>query len=273
MDIHRLQTLDNVDLNLAFLPAEGVPRGTWLFTHGVGGAFYRAPLLTVGQELSRRGFNVALLNNRGHDWMWVNRADGRWLGAAYELIEDAALDIQAAVDWLAARGHSRLVLAGHSLGAVKVGYTLAHQRPTEVVAAALCSGPRLPGRPTMAPGELQAGMAKAEELVAAGRPEELIFLTGRAFSARTYLNKYGKGANTAVLSCADRFGVPVMFLAGNSSEGYSDAPMLEHARDLHAALPASGFAEIDGADHMYGGREPTIADALTDWYEALGSAG
>lgn len=90
------------------------------------------------QLLATRGWGVAMMNNRGHDWVAMNPGDRRWVGAAYEKFEESAFDSQAGQRWLHERGQRRIVITGHSLGGLKAAYTQAHL-PGDVVALAMFS--------------------------------------------------------------------------------------------------------------------------------------
>jgi pimeloyl-ACP methyl ester carboxylesterase len=263
-DIQQLRTADDVGLTLAYMPAPGSTL-TVLCTHGVGSSFYMTTLFGVAQLLREQGFSTAVLNNRGHDWLWMNRPDGRWLGASHERFEDCILDLEAAVQWLRERGHERIVLAGHSLGCLKVAYTAAHRPDLDALGLALCSGPRLPhSEPEV--------LGRAQDLLSSGRPNELLFVPiadeppiERVFTAAAYVNKYAPEANTNILRLQGQLRMPTLVLAGTD-----EPPMLAFARDLQAALPnAAPLAVIAGANHFYTGRQEAVAEAIGSWLQTL----
>ena len=144
VEIHRLVTEDGVTLQLAWLAPRDPRAPVLLATHGVGNSFTLSGLWGACQLLAGRGWGVAMINNRGHDWVAMNPGDRRWIGAAYERIEDSALDFQASQRWLREQGHGRIVIAGHSLGGLKAAYTQAFFPCQDVVALAMFSSPRLP---------------------------------------------------------------------------------------------------------------------------------
>jgi pimeloyl-ACP methyl ester carboxylesterase len=264
-EIDQLRTADDVGLTLAYMPSPGSDLAV-LCTHGVGSSFYMTTLFGVAQLLREQGFTTAVLNNRGHDYVWMNRPDGRWLGAAYERFEDCILDLEAAVGWLRERGHERIVLAGHSLGCLKVAYAAAKRPDLAGAGLALCSGPRLPHEHD------EGVLEKARDLVAGGRPDELLFVpipdeppVARVFSAATYVNKYAAEANTNILKLADQLRLPALVLAGTE-----EPPMLAFAKDLQAALPnAAPLATIEGANHFYAGRQDVVAGVIGGWLRML----
>jgi len=269
--IHPLTTRDGVLLHLAFFaPAdEGAP--VLLLTHGVANNFVTTPLWTVAEHLHAHGHGVALLNNRGHDWVTSNPIDRRWLGAAHEIFEESALDFEAALDWLAARGHGRVVLGGHSLGGLKAAFACRRLGTGQVAALVMLSSPRLPDEQEWDWPAHEALLARCRELIAQDRGSELMevemptntpALRG-LMSARTYLNKYGPDASTTALRFASEFRLPVFLLAGSEEK-----PQLGFARDMERALTAAesvARVTVEGADHMYGDRHQRVADALSDW--------
>jgi len=271
MDIHSITTSDQLELHLIYEPPSAADGLVLLGTHGVDSNFYNPPYLQLGRRLRQDGYGYAILNNRGHDR--INRVGSHRLGSAYEVFEDCVLDIQAAVDWLVERGHRRVVLSGHSLGALKVTYAQVHQPHPAVIALAPCSGPPLVE--DYAPEDLQVWLQEAQGLVSSGRGQELIWARPPAdrpgplapFSAATYVNKYAPEANTRILQYVDKVKVPSLFIAGAKEERFA-----KHARDLHAALNGkapSSMHIIEGATHYYTENEEAVAQVFRDWLKGL----
>jgi pimeloyl-ACP methyl ester carboxylesterase len=273
MDIVPIMTADGLELHLIYEPPVRADGLVLLATHGVDANFGMRPNLALGRRLHQvAGHGYAVLNNRGHDR--INRIGGRLYGSAYEVFEDSAVDLAAAADWLVARGHQRLVLSGHSLGALKVTYTQVHAPHPNVVALAPLSGPCLVEEHNAA--EIEAWLVEAQRLVDAGQGQELIWARPPAdrpsplspFSAATYVNKYAPGANTRILQYVDKVTVPTLFVAGAREERFA-----RHARDLHgASRAASTLRIIDGATHYYPENEAALAEAFLEWLPTLPAA-
>ena len=85
------------------------------------------------------------VNTRGHDSVFgaIQGNVRKRLGAAYETVDECRHDIAAWVELLAARGHERIALIGHSLGAIKAVYAQAHEKLPHVAAVVAISAPRL----------------------------------------------------------------------------------------------------------------------------------
>src|SRR5436190_23672164 len=139
VDLVHTTTRDGVRLDgMLQMPTGGK---TWpvdglCFVHGTGGNFYGSTLFdAIGQRCLERGCAVLRVNTRGHDGISnaVTAKGGRRLGAAYEIVDDCRHDLAAWVDFLQQRVGPRIALVGHSLGAVKCLYTLAHEPTLPVV--------------------------------------------------------------------------------------------------------------------------------------------
>lgn len=270
-EIHSVTTDDGVALNFAFFPPKHPDDVVFVITHGVGNSFHASPIWAIGEELAARGFSAVVTNNRGHDWVTQNVGDHRWLGAAFERIEESVLDFRAVFSWLEQRGHRRFVLAGHSLGGLKAAYMQAHAPHPNVIGLAMCSSPRLPDDKVWIWERHMEILNHCQTLMAEGKGNELLMVEMPTntpamkglMSAATYANKYGPNAATTTLNFAERIAVPVLLLAGSKEK-----PQLSFSVDLEPALVNASSVtrvEIDGADHLYSGRHLAVADAIATW--------
>lgn len=275
MQIHAVQTQDNVRLHLAFFPPENKDTPVVLCTHGVANAFYNTPLWEVAQQIHQQGWGVALFNNRGHDWVSANPVDARWIGAAHERIEDSALDFQAGLDWLRTQGYRNIVIGGHSLGGLKANYSLRTLPAGSFRGLAMFSSPRLPDDQVWEWAKHEEILARCEALKDAGQGGSLLELEMPTntpvmkglMSAETYINKYGPTAVTTVLKAAAQITLPVFLLAGTE-----EAPQHSFAVDMEKALvnaPSVTRVSVDGADHLYSGQSAEVAEAFSQWLATL----
>jgi alpha-beta hydrolase superfamily lysophospholipase len=275
MQFELIETADGVALELAYFEARKAGAPAVLCTHGVGNSFCTTPLWRVAQDLHAMGWGVAVINNRGHDWVAMNPLDRRWIGAAYERFEDGALDFKAGMQWLQQRGHRSIVISGHSLGALKAAYTQAFFPAQPVIALAMFSPPRLPDDKVWDWAAHENILARSRSLAAAGKGEELMLVDMPTnapalrglMSAQTYINKYGAEAATTALRYTDRIRVPVFLAAGTEEK-----PQLSFSAELEPALinaPSVTRVTIDGADHMYTGRHGAVARKFAAWLDSL----
>jgi pimeloyl-ACP methyl ester carboxylesterase len=276
LEIHRVLTDDGVTLQIAWIAPKDDRTPVLLVTHGVGNSFTLSGLWLVSERLAAQGWGVAMISNRGHDWVAMNPGDRRWIGAAYERIEDSALDFQASLRWLGEQGHCRIVIGGHSLGGLKAAYTQAHFPDPNVIALAMFSSPRLPDEQVWDWTAHQALLARCHDMVAQGRGEELMHVDMPTNTPamkglmcfRTYINKYGPDAATTALRYAGRIRVPTFLLAGELEK-----PQLSFSIDMETALvnaPSVQRVRVEGCDHIYSGKHEAVAQAAHAWLAALG---
>ncbi len=235
---------------LLFTPPERKSDLALLLVHGVAMNFYLPPLPTIGQALAERGYHCFVINTRGHDW--ISRAGNltKFGGATYETFEDSAKDFDGALDYLSAEGYKRFILVGHSLGCVKsLLYQGNRQRP-DIVGVVSCSCPR------------QFYSARAEE-----QPDFKQLMANASgamgiFTARTYVNKYGRHEINDVRPHAGRLGCPYLAIAGGAEHAFFP----RYAKELAEAGGASASYKIlPGANHFYTNHEPEVVEIIADW--------
>jgi pimeloyl-ACP methyl ester carboxylesterase len=213
-------------------------------------------------------------NNRGHDV--INRGDGRGrpLGVALEHLDDCIIDWQAWLGFLQARRFHRILLFGHSLGAVKTAYYLATEVDPRVGGCVLASPPRFNTAVMLASArgaEFAATIERARALVAAGKPDELMpttFPLRSVSAAEAYLAKYAMDAKYDVLANAPKIPCPVLALVGELElpdptfcdypDGY--AALRQKKRDLD-------YVVVPNGDHYYTLAQTFAVEHLLAWID------
>ena len=222
---------------------------------------------TFGQALAERGSHCFVINTRGHDW--ISRAGNltKFGGATYETFEDSAKDLDGALEYLSARGYKRFILVGHSLGCVKSLLYQGNRQRADVIGVISCSCPRqfYSARAEEQP-EFKQLMAKAEEMVAQDKGEEFLWAwTSGAmgiFTARTYVNKYGRHEINDVRPHAGRLGCPHLAIAGGAEHAFFPRYAKEIAETGGAT---ASYKIVPGANHFYTNHEPEIVEIIADW--------
>lgn len=115
-------TADNLLLDGFYVPAES--KTVLLYVHGFASNFYKYSFIRLLAE-KVGGNKIAMLagNNRGAEtdtMFFTTSGDFRHYGARFELIEDSYYDIDAWISFLISQGYTDIILAGHSLGTMKV---------------------------------------------------------------------------------------------------------------------------------------------------------
>jgi pimeloyl-ACP methyl ester carboxylesterase len=244
--------------------------------HGTGSNFYSSTLFdSCSERLLELGCSVLRINTRGHDGISaaVTAGGGRRLGAAYEVVDDCRHDLTAWVDWLRQRAGPRIGLVGHSLGAVKCLYALAHEPALAVERVVAISPPRLSYSWFCAGPERQHFLetyALAEERVAKGQPGALLDVQlplAIAIAAAGYLEKYGPDERYNYLQFLASVRCPVLVTLGSvemaNNVAFRSAPEAIAALGRRAGRVTVEI--IAGADHFYTGVRPDLLARVEAW--------
>lgn len=273
--------------------------------HGWDGNFYENRFIDhAAQACSSLEIGFVSGNNRGHDYIadilrsrtiqksvtrnqkpeltkrQADRYDYVQIGGMYEKLTDCVQDIRAWIDFATMRGANRVILQGHSHGAIKVAHYLATTRDPRVCGLILLSPSDDMGLARQYLGDRFLWvLARARELVRAGKGRQL--LPEKHFqypvSAATFLDCHNKGSITGMfnMSRTDRqqfpeltaISVPVLMAVGTVEEAFVGAPQ-KYVADVGAHLvncPSFTGAVIDRAPHNYLGREAKLAGVLKKW--------
>jgi len=262
MELARVETADGIWLDGLFEPA--VAAGSWpfdacLLVHGTGSNFYSSGVLEVFARQARAaGLSTLRINTRGHDGLCMLRGRGgsRPGGAAHEIIGEAPFDLHAWLDWLVGRGGQKIVLVGHSMGAVK-SLLLQAQTPHAAVRRVVAiSPPRFHHATwqTHPQGELfREDYRQAAERVARGEGHS--FFTARqplpyVTTAAGYLEKYGPEDRYDFVPQLSRIASPGLLLVGERSERESPAfaetvAVLQHDARLTGRVTVQRVPQAD----------------------------
>jgi alpha-beta hydrolase superfamily lysophospholipase len=228
VELVRTETADGLRLDGALempaspLDSPNVSRGV-ICLHGVGSNFYGSTMMeSLAQTLRELGLAVLRVNTRGHDGVSTasTATGGRLQGAAYEMVDQCRLDVEAWVEFLVGRGYGRLVLLGHSLGALKAVYSQAQQPHRAVERVIAISPPRLAcSRFEAGPdaAAYRASRATAQQWLEAGQPQMLFpatFPFPLVLSAATFMDKYGPEERYNIVKLARQLRTPVDFIYG-----------------------------------------------------------
>ncbi|MEX2173863.1 MAG: alpha/beta fold hydrolase [Pirellulaceae bacterium] len=252
-----------------------------ILLHGVAGNFYTSSTFdAVAPRLQSLGLAVLSVNTRGHDSVYGASLGTlrRRFGAAYETVADCRHDVAAWINFLASRGHERVVLIGHSLGAIKAVYAQAHEQFPQVAAVVAVSPPRLSYAAFINSGESSLfweSLHTAQRMVADGNGDELFtsrFPFPLLITAAGYLDKYGPAERYNLLKFAAELRCPALFTYGSkelATGGIAFAGLPELLQELpHGARRQVTL--IDGADHIYTSCGDLLAGAIAGWLSALG---
>jgi pimeloyl-ACP methyl ester carboxylesterase len=284
VDLVQTTTRDGVRLDGAFqTPPAAIAAALGLdglcLVHGTGGNFYSSTLFdALAERLLQLGCAVLRVNTRGHDGVStaVLARGGKRQGAAYEVMDDCRHDLAAWIDWLRQRVGPRVGLLGHSSGAVKCLYALAHEPQTPAACVVALSPPRLSyswfcASPQSA--EFLDEFTRAEGHVQAGQAATLLDVRmplPYLITAAGYVEKYGPDERYNYL----RFigGVPCPLLVTFGSLEVEDNMAFRGAPAELEALAARrgrlGVEVVPGADHFYSGARQEVVGRVEAWLRA-----
>ncbi|MBL7201102.1 MAG: alpha/beta fold hydrolase [Anaerolineae bacterium] len=258
-----------------FRPSGGdiEPAGiTWV--HGAWDNFYVPTLVHLSRTLARCGYLSVTGNNRGHDLATALHVEGRAPalgGAWWEDLEDSADDVAAWVGCTVELGSRDVVLAGHSLGALKAIAYQAQRCDPRVRGVVLASAPS----PSLLAAIVQDAelRAEAEGMVAQGRGSDLLpFGTVPSFlgtvSARTFLSLSRAAGETYDVAIA-RLHCPLFAFYGTEEAHIGTRDDLEAIQRLARAAPRVDIAMIQGADHHYRGHRDEVAIQVARWIQEI----
>ncbi len=190
VELVKTQTRDGVRLDGAItrgsvnaasdVASSSKPTGLIVCLHGVGSNFYCSTMMNVLAEgLHGEQWDVLRVNTRGHDYCYVGsfKMGVRRLGSGYETVADCVQDIASWVQWAKQAGYERVVLLGHSLGAIKTVFYQSQETSDLVIAVLAISPPRLEHEIFLVgerSGEFRASFGAAENLIAKGLMDELV---------------------------------------------------------------------------------------------------
>ncbi len=247
-----------------------------VISHGLGGNFYGARLLKyLARALLNRGISCVLANNRGHDLVnWTSRsAQMGNLGAAYENVGECVYDIDAWAKFLSGQGFERILLAGHSLGAIKTLYSAAYQKPATAQAVLGLSATRLNyDRLIKSSGreKFQRMIDTAHDMLESDRGKDLMkvdFPFATWMTAAAYLEKYGPASRYDWFGFAERVDLPALLLFGELElkKKAAFSGMEDDLKELTAVQPNFHSGIIEGADHYYSLRYDAMWNAVERW--------
>jgi hypothetical protein len=270
------KTSDGIQLHGFYIAPAQASTAIWIIVHGVNGNFYSSTLLMLLAATAQEQGNAALLiNTRGHDLASFGSTDmPARLGSMYETIEDARLDLQAWLAWCRSEGYSRAGAMAHSLGAVKVGYALAHGLSGLESWIAL-SPPRLntelllndPAKRDVFREQLQ----EAQSYCDAGKDNHIMrvrFPLPNWVSARTFADKYGSGDKYDYLAWRDKLTLPTLWLFGQLEVREGSANFRDADQMLASDLPKEHVVQvIDFADHSYRTTRDSLRQQIAPWLQ------
>lgn len=254
--------------------------------HGMSGDIYTNSYYPVMHEYyPANGWSFLATENRGTHSItqFLKNDDIVNIGNAYEIFEDCVADISAWVKTAESLGYEEIWLQSHSLGPSKVVYYMNNIEENKVNGLIFISPSDMVGLTQDPIGivDHEICIAEAYKLVDLELGKNILShkLWGNVImSANTYINFFGRNANTAIFnyydnslgfSLVNKLQVPVLAITGTNDDGIVSVmnaydAMLLLEREL-VGSPRKKTIVYDGAEHDFCGFERCIVQDVLDF--------
>jgi alpha-beta hydrolase superfamily lysophospholipase len=278
-ELVRATTPDGLTLDGAWQPAKPgpLPLDAACLVHGTGSNFYSSAFMEMlATNLQSLGVSAVRINTRGHDGISTAVAAQGPLrqGAAFETIDDCRHDLSGWAEWLRKNSGPRLLLLGHSMGALKCLYAAAHQKSLKPAAIVAISPPHLSYEwfcRSAKAAIFRDAYQQAERLAATESPGlmEVQFPLSMFISPNGYLEKYGPDERYNLLRFIGKIACPVLFLFGQLevAENVAFQRQPEELRRLTGGGASCAVEIIPNADHFYTGERPAAWATIETWLQ------
>lgn len=282
--LERVKTTDQFELQGLLYTPERKTNTVVLHCHGMAGNFYENRFVNVtGLKLVANGIAFCAMNNRGHDMIsdFIVVKEGKIeyarVGEVYERVEDSVKDIAAWVDFLKKKGFSKIILMGHSLGAVKA-VLYAQENQIGLKGLILASPPDM-HRHAKVEKDFAQKMKEAKKLVAQGNERTILkspVLDWYMISAGTYLDLFTAGGSADVFSIESgnkptgllKLNLPILVLFGEKDDCYDYDPEKIRAF-FQANIKNAKTKMVPKANHVYLNHEEAFAQAVLKFSENM----
>jgi len=250
---------------------------------------YTLPLFidSLTNHITQNGQNFLTVNTRAHDYFvyfrqWNAEHAFNWVqaGGSYEIFSKCLLDIEG---WLnfCKNINKRVVLMGHSHGALKTAYYAAHNPDDpRIIGLILLSPSDDVGLQKQAIGNrYDEALQLAERMINDGHENDLMpgWAYGQPASAAMYVDMFSPGSDLAIFrfdepsegfTLLQQINVPTLSIFGSDDIATSTATSEKALELIHSSLSSSLMFNrivIDSANHHYVGQEDALAQIIVNW--------
>lgn len=262
------------DLNLA--ADKTLADGVIMMLHGTLAHNRMEIVSTVSELLNDAGYNTLAVNL---GYALDQRADGM-LDCAIEhrhRHEDAVQELNAWMDWLKQEGAGKVAVWGHSRGGNQVAW-FASEHDSDLISQYILVAPATHSAEAETEfydsrysASLSALMAKAEQMVADGKGDELMEVPGFVYcenakaTAAAFVSYGNDDGRKHTPNLLGKITKPVLLIIGSADEVVSDLPA--QLKDL--AQDNIQVETIEGADHffrdLYADEMAEMIDGFLNW--------
>ena len=275
-----LNTNDGIPLGGAiWTPSHSASKTAVAMFPGTGAEYYQPLFIWLGEQLAAAGYTAISLNRRDH---------GQYFGL--RTLHESAMDQKFAVDELARRGATQILLAGHSYGTVTVPYYVAEtddQRVAGLILLAALGDMRRGSLMIMGSQDrYDETVAEAEEAVASGRGDDTFLIPPMVpgyppmmHSYNVFLDKRGPDAKVVPIDLVKQVGDRPLLAIRDPADPFP-ATLPPAQEMLEAANPNLTYKLLDERPqiqnssnvHYFDGREDEVFQHLMVWMQRQGFA-
>lgn len=279
-------TTDSLILHGFFAPQAGDT--AVLHIHGYEGNFYENHFTHVlSSAFQEKNITFLTTNNRGNGKdTTFNTIDGneKRIGANFELLSEAYLDIDAWIKFLLDQGYTNIILQGHSLGTIKVVRYLFEGSYTNSIKKMILLAPfdKNGIAEHESDGQWITYLKEAEEKVKQGKGEEIIpkyFKDTLTMSYQNYASWYEDAELSRMFDFYDKsydfpvlkkIAVPTKIIVG-TKDPYFHPSNPEHPEEamniLLKNIPNSEGVLIEEAEHSFAPHEDILEKEVLSGFE------
>lgn len=258
-----------------------------VLVHGLNADFYSYSFFhTIQSVLTQQGIASVAIQTRGTglhtEFLRANGEKPIRIGATFEKLEDAHLDISAWINFLQDQGYSRIVLAGHSLGTHKVVRYLFEGEHCNRVSHIVLLAPfdKNAWIKHYTQGRWEQYVREAEKMVQDGKGQDMIppSFDEDPFSYQTYVSWYKKTPLNMIWDFYQKeqykpeilrdLSIPVQIIVGQQDEFFV-VPDLCTVADAEKILKENvkhlAFHSIHGAGHLFLNHEKEVAKLIQNF--------
>lgn len=237
-----------------------------IYFHGNTMNFYTGGARFLPPQLTDSGFAFLAFNRRGHDIL-STRNSRIAEGGAFQTVSESLSDHEYAAKWLADKAYPNPIVIGHSYGGMLATQFVANH-PSTPALVLLSAGRGGPNQDQVRGSENLFAMdkgpeiqKKAEELMAQGKPRDLLFLPGwwYVISAQSYLDRNLHVPDT--ISLASKIHCPVLAIRGDQEDVHR-YPAEEFAKECAGPCEVQ---IIQNCDHFYNQKEQIVSQNVNEW--------
>ncbi len=265
-----LETTDNILLDALFYEPHRKPeknRYGVVIVHGMGLNFYSSVSKYLPPYLVEKDYFCLSMNTRGHDIVSISRSFKDKYGSAWELLNDSVYDIDAAMAFLKEKNIEKVVLVGHSLGALKISIYASKSTNVLLKGIIICS----PARSMKLLLTLWTGANyeeiynRAKHLVEESKGDILVTVSRNwpyILSARTCLQYLEDEDNTNLFKILPKVKCPTLFVLTKDESRHQNDLMSAVSKDFPCTTTV-----IENADHFFSTCQDELGAAIVSWLE------